>query len=60
MYTVSEFCEFVRISRRYFGMLRKAGDGPTITQLGKRVLVSHEDAEAWLKSRRVPNPPKTA
>jgi hypothetical protein len=48
LYTVTEFCEAVRISIRQYYRLRAAGDGPRLTILGGVHLVSHDETKRWL------------
>jgi hypothetical protein len=48
MYTVKEFCLFVRISTRQYYRLRAAGDGPRVTVLGGRHVISHDETRRWL------------
>jgi hypothetical protein len=48
MYTVKEFCLFVRISTRQYYRLRAADDGPRVTVLGGRHVISHDEARRWL------------
>ena len=48
MYTIKEFCALVRISTRQYYRMRAAGDGPRVTRLGGRNLVSHEEMRRWL------------
>jgi hypothetical protein len=48
MYTIKEFCSYVRISSRQYYRLRAAGDGPRVTILGGRHLISHAEANRWL------------
>jgi hypothetical protein len=47
MYTVKEFCLFVRISTRHYYRLRAAGDGPRVTALGGRHVISHDETRRW-------------
>ena len=48
VYTIKEFCALVRISTRQYYRMRAAGDGPRVTRLGGRNLVSHEEMRRWL------------
>jgi Helix-turn-helix domain len=50
LYTVAEFCEAVRISIRHYYRLRAAGDGPRLTILGGRHLISRDETRRWLAS----------
>jgi hypothetical protein len=46
-YTVPEFCEAYRISRRLLYLRLEAGDGPQTYMVGGRRLISVSAAEAW-------------
>ena len=48
LYTVSEFCEAVRISRRQYFRLRARDDGPRVITLGGRHLISRDEMKRWL------------
>jgi hypothetical protein len=48
LYTVAEFCEVVRISKRQYFRLRARDDGPRVTTLGGRHLISHDEMRRWL------------
>jgi hypothetical protein len=48
MYTVKEFCVFVRISTRQYYRLRAAGDGPGVTILGGKHVISYDETRRWL------------
>lgn len=52
-YTVAEFCAEHRISRTYLHYLVKAGRGPRLMKLGRRVLISHEAAADWRRQVEV-------
>lgn len=45
--TVREFCQSHRVSKTLFYALLRAGRGPRVTKLGRRSLVTIEDAESW-------------
>lgn len=47
MLTIQEFCSRNRISMRFYYVLRDRGEGPAVTKLGSRVLISQAAAEAW-------------
>lgn len=47
-YSVKDFCKAVGISSRMFYALVSNGDGPTITRIGRRTLVTTAAAEKWL------------
>jgi hypothetical protein len=49
MYTVREFCELMKISRRHFDLLKAQGLGPTITRVGGRIMIAKDAAAEWLK-----------
>lgn len=44
--------EYIGISRTHLANLRKANEGPSYFQLGKRILYTVEDVDAWLDSRK--------
>ncbi|MDP1650389.1 MAG: helix-turn-helix domain-containing protein [Rubrivivax sp.] len=46
-YTIAEFCDAHRISRTHLHNLMKAGHGPRIMKVGRRVLISPEAAADW-------------
>lgn len=48
LYTVTEFCELVRISVRQYYRMRAADDGPSVTKLGGRHLISRDEMRRWL------------
>jgi hypothetical protein len=50
LYTIAEFSVAVRISQRQYYRLRAAGDGPRVTILGGRHLISHDEMKRWLAS----------
>ncbi|WP_245323516.1 hypothetical protein [Bradyrhizobium stylosanthis] len=52
-YTVPEFCRAFRISERHYLNLRYAGKAPTEMRVGRRVLISVESAQAWVKAREL-------
>ena len=52
-YTVSEFCRAFRISERHYFNLRDEGKGPKEFRAGRRVLISVESAQAWLRAREL-------
>lgn len=47
VYTVEEFCDAHKMSRTTFFKLRRAGKGPTVKELGNKLLISRESAQAW-------------
>jgi len=50
-YSVPEFCRRVSISPRLFYVLQERGEGVPVTRIGRRVVIRHEAAEAWLQQR---------
>jgi hypothetical protein len=48
MLTIKQFCEFVKISERYFHVLKAQGLAPELTRSGRRVLISSDAAKEWL------------
>jgi predicted DNA-binding transcriptional regulator AlpA len=53
VYSVLEFCHAHNISRGTLYNLRKAGKGPKMIKLGRRVLISKESAHEWRKIMEV-------
>jgi predicted DNA-binding transcriptional regulator AlpA len=49
--TVPEVLNEAQIIKAFFYKLLKAGEGPTLTKLDDRTLVSSENFKAWLKTR---------
>ena len=49
-YTIFEFCDAHRISRTHLHNLQKAGKGPRIMKVGKRVLISMDSAADWRRA----------
>ena len=45
--TIDTFCRRFGISRAFFYLLQKRGQGPRTMKLGRRVLISAEAAEEW-------------
>jgi hypothetical protein len=39
-YSIAEFCRAHRVSRAFFYVLQKRGEGPTVMKVGTRTLVS--------------------
>lgn len=52
--TVSQLCNDLKFSERLFWNLLKRGEGPIVTRIGRRVLITAANEAAWLKSREVP------
>ena len=50
-FTVTEFCQAHRVSRRLFYLLIKRGQGPAVMKIGHRTCVSVEAAAAWRRER---------
>lgn len=48
MFTRKEAAEQARISPRFLDMQIKAGCGPDVTRIGRRVLVSRDAFEVWI------------
>jgi hypothetical protein len=46
-YSIAEFCRAHRVSRAFFYVLQKRGEGPTVMKVGKRTLVSNHAAKDW-------------
>lgn len=46
--SVNQFCELVGLSRATVYQLWKRGHGPKRTKIGRRTLISAEQAKAWL------------
>jgi hypothetical protein len=52
MFTIKEFCQAYRIPRSTLNKLWKDHIGPQRFGIGRRVLISHDDAERWLRQMR--------
>lgn len=52
-YTIAEFCAEHRVSRTHLYELTKAGRGPRLMKLGRRVLISVEAAADWRRQIEV-------
>jgi hypothetical protein len=48
LFTIQEFCAATRISQRQYSRLQAAGEGPRITWLGGRKLISRAALDHWL------------
>lgn len=46
-FSVSEFCEIHSVSRSLFYKLLNQGNGPRLSKVGNRTLITAEDAAAW-------------
>lgn len=55
-YSISEFCQAHGIGRSFFYKLLQDGRGPRTMQLGRRRLVSREEAAEWRKRMTDPGP----
>jgi hypothetical protein len=51
-YSVKDFCRAVGISPRMFYSLTAQGNGPTLTRIGRRTLITKVAAEKWLASHQ--------
>jgi predicted DNA-binding transcriptional regulator AlpA len=50
LYTIPEFIRAHRISRgTFYNLIRRGGEGPRLTKIGRRRFVSREEAERWVK-----------
>lgn len=52
-YTVAQFCDEHCISRTHLYQLNKAGKGPRLMKLGRRILISVEAAADWRRQVEV-------
>ena len=50
-YTIDEFCMAHRISRRTFYDLIERGEGPKLTYIGSKKIISAEAAGRWRRER---------
>lgn len=46
-FSIAQFCEAHHISRTHLHNMQKAGKGPRLMRLGRRVLISAEAAADW-------------
>lgn len=51
-YSVKDFCRAVGISSRMFYSLAAQGNGPILTRIGRRTLITTVAAEKWLASHQ--------
>jgi hypothetical protein len=51
-YSVKDFCRAVGISARMFYSLTARGNGPILTRIGRRTLITTVAAEKWLASHQ--------
>lgn len=49
-YTVREFCIAYRMSERFFYKLQQQGKGPRCKRIGKRLIITMDDAKKWAES----------
>lgn len=54
-YTVSEFCRQARISEGLYFKLQRQGQGPIVARVGRRVVITHSSAQAWMEQRERPS-----
>ncbi|HHH43257.1 MAG TPA: DNA-binding protein [Gammaproteobacteria bacterium] len=47
--SVAQFCNLYGISRALFYRLRNEGRAPRVFKVGRRVLITRAEADAWLK-----------
>jgi hypothetical protein len=47
-YSIKGFCKAAGISVRFYYKLQETGDGPKETRVGRKVLIRHPTAQAWL------------
>lgn len=50
-YSIKEFCKAHCISRSMYTILKRDKIEPEIIRIGKRILITVESAEKWLKDR---------
>lgn len=51
-YTIKQFCFDYNISRSFLHKLWKRGKGPRRYNVGGRVFISYEDAQAWQNAQQ--------
>jgi excisionase family DNA binding protein len=56
--TIKDICGSAQISRSFLNKLIKAGQGPPVVKLGRRVLVRETDLAAWIRDRLCHSSPK--
>jgi hypothetical protein len=57
-YSIGEFCARHRISPQLFYKLKPLGQMPATFNVGTRVLISREAADAWRRTREKPARPR--
>lgn len=50
-YSVLEFAKATGLSKTFLYEQIKTGQGPRLTRVGRRTLITVEDAQNWLRSR---------
>ncbi len=50
-YTVDQFCNAANLSKSHFYALQRRGEGPRVTRLGARVVISRPAATKWMEER---------
>ena len=60
MYSIKTFCQRFGLSEGMYFSLQRQGRSPIVTCVGKRRLITPEDAEAWLKLQPKRAPLKVA
>ena len=50
-FSIAEFCAAHHISRSYYFMIRRRGEGPREMKVGRRRLISVEAAADWRRER---------
>jgi hypothetical protein len=53
VYTIEEFCVAHRISRAYFYVLLRSGNGPKTYTAGRRRYISLQAAAAWVRHNEI-------
>ena len=53
-FTLREFCDLHRISRKMYYRMQKAGTGPQEMRVGNKVLITREAAARWRAQQGVP------
>jgi|GEM_PF-2599373 len=46
-----EFCQQFGVGNTLFYKMQKAGEGPKLMRVGHRILIAHDTALAWMRSR---------
>jgi hypothetical protein len=53
LFWIPEFCGQAKISRSLLYSMWRRGEGPVVTRLGRRRLISESAGNAWLKRQEV-------